>query len=219
MVLGSSEGCSSWDVESCDLTPLLRFPGRDVLSVAAPQAEPWALAGLRNGRTLRADARAAAPPGPAFTLPAALTSLSLLPGEEGRYAIAAAVDGTLARFDLRFGRAPVQVFDGHVNKGTLMLRHAASRTLLAAPGEVGAVRIWSLRSEGGRAPLAQLAAGRLRAEGVTFSALAFGNAAGGEALWAGAHEGVMLLDLESGVAGNRGAECGLPPVMPMWRCA
>ena len=219
VVLGTSEGCASWDVQTGLLSPLLRFPGSDVLSVAAPQHEPWALAGLRNGRVLWADARSPAPAAaPAFALPSALTSLSLHPADPERYAIAAAVDGTLARFDVRFGRAPVQTFSGHVSKGTLLLRHACSRSLLAAPGEDGAVRLWSLRTEGGRAPLAELGARALRGAGVTFSALGFGRRAEGETLWAGAHEGVMLLDLEGGAGGGDGEE-GSPPAMPMWRRA
>jgi hypothetical protein len=235
-VIGTSAGASLVDLNAMR-SSLILAPGSDVLSVAAePDAAAWALCGARNGRVCVADCRAppasnaSAAASSGFRVGAAVTSLSLLPGEP-RCALACGVDGGLARWDLRAvgpGAAPVARYDGHNNSATLALRHTvdAQGALVAAPGEDGVVRVWSLPAAGAPllagcavAPPAAAAAAAARAPPasarVTFTAAAFdarpgacAPAAAPPRLWLGAHEGLALAWPARGTR--------LPPVMHRW---
>jgi hypothetical protein len=254
-VIGTSAGATRVDLHTMR-SSLLLAPGSDVLSVAAePEAATWALCGLRNGRVCVADSRAppassagtaasaSASASSGFRIGGAVTSLSLLPSEP-RAALVCGLDGTLGRWDLRAmgPRArPVAVYDGHVNSATLALRHTvdAQGTLVAAPGEDGMVRLWSLPAAG-----APLLAGCAvappvpppRALGerappppssrITFTAAAFdprpgacAPAAAPPRLWLGAHEGLALAWPARGARSGGAADNArprLPPVMHRW---
>jgi hypothetical protein len=238
-VMGTSQGATRVDLRTLRLQPLLGG-GSDVLAVAAEaDAGVWALCGLRNGRVVLADSRA--PPAGAacaaplsFRLGAAVTGVSLLAGEAHAAALACAIDGTLARWDLRAAaRGPVARYEGHVNSATLALRHAidADAALLAAPGEDGAVRVWSLRAAG--APLftgcavpppppAMRGAGAALPPSfrVMYTALAFdprpgacAPAAAPPRLWLGAHEGLALAWPGHAAAASASQQ---PPRMQRW---
>ncbi len=215
--LGTSAGALRLDLATMAATTLCR-PGSDVLAVAAEASGAWALCGLRNGGVVRADAREpsrASPPHCFRVGASAVTGLSLL---GSHWALGCGLDGTLARWDLRAPeRGPVATYAGHVNSATLGLRHVAdaSGALLAAPGEDGAVRLWSLHAAG--QPLSQRCAAPAATGIATYTAAAFEpHADAPMRLWLGAHEGLALA---APAAAERRAPGALPPAMQRWDAA
>jgi hypothetical protein len=128
-VLGASTGVYRYDVTSGGPpAALCRALGSDALAVACPAdgSAAAALAGLRNGRVIRADSRAPGGGGCCFALRGALTSLSLI-GADGRRVLAACIDGTLGEWDVRGGRGGGPVgclrrYAGHRNTQSPLLR-------------------------------------------------------------------------------------------------
>jgi len=223
--LGGSGSLTRVDLSTAAQTQVLSALGSDVLSVALAPGGAW-LAGLRSGSVLLADPREADGDGvPLFSVGrAAVTALSLSP-RQPFLALAAASDGSLCGWDVRFApRGPVSTFSTGSNAvSNLLHRHCVDEhgQLLAAPGADGSLRLWAL-NPCTSAPLATLPPVEVRGSGlVSFTAATFQpRSAGGDAtlrLWMGSHEGLALVQSQSIASGFPAARVDLLPQIRLWQ--